>query len=154
VLATGRSGNPELERAWLTAAQRMFTLFARKNHDYGPYNLAIGGVIGVVVRLGDKISRMWQLVGLSGKKEGALVNDEGMEDTFLDTANYALVGYMMQIGAWPKATIGDSLGRQALMRVILETLGWMTEEERMQVYTYLVANELAETQGSQVTILI
>lgn len=65
-------------------------LFCRKNADYGDA-FAKYGVIGVLMRIEDKIQR-----SLSITKNGVnLVNDEGMRDTLLDLHNYAAVALML-----------------------------------------------------------
>lgn len=65
-------------------------LFARKNADYGDA-FAKYGVIGVLMRIEDKIQR-----SLSITKNGVnLVNDEGIRDTLLDLHNYAAMALML-----------------------------------------------------------
>ena len=65
-------------------------LFAKKNADYGDA-FAKYGVIGVLMRIEDKIQR-----GLSITKNGVnLVNDEGIRDTLLDLHNYAAMAIML-----------------------------------------------------------
>ena len=65
-------------------------LFARKNADYGDA-FAKYGVIGVLMRIEDKIQR-----SMSITKNGVnLVNDESIKDTLLDLHNYAAMGLML-----------------------------------------------------------
>jgi hypothetical protein len=65
-------------------------LFAKKNADYGDA-FAKYGVIGVLMRIEDKIQR-----ALSITKNGVnLVNDEGIRDTLLDLHNYAAMAIML-----------------------------------------------------------
>jgi len=65
-------------------------LFRRKNADYGDA-FAKYGVIGVLMRIEDKIQR-----SLSITKNGVnLVNDEGIRDTLLDLHNYAAMALML-----------------------------------------------------------
>ena len=65
-------------------------LFKRKNSDYGDA-FAKYGVIGVLMRIEDKIQRY-----LSITKNGVnLVNDEGIRDTLLDLHNYAAMALML-----------------------------------------------------------
>jgi len=65
-------------------------LFAKKNTDYGNA-FAEFGVIGVLMRIEDKIKR-----SLSITKNGVnLVNDEGIKDTLLDLHNYAAMALML-----------------------------------------------------------
>jgi hypothetical protein len=65
-------------------------LFTRKNSDYGDA-FAKYGVIGVLMRIEDKIQR-----SLSITKNGVnLVSDEGIKDTLLDLHNYAAMALML-----------------------------------------------------------
>jgi hypothetical protein len=65
-------------------------LFTRKNADYGDA-FAKYGVIGVLMRIEDKIQR-----SLSITKNGVnLVKDEGIKDTLLDLHNYAAMALML-----------------------------------------------------------
>ena len=65
-------------------------LFKKKNADYGDA-FAKFGVIGVLMRIEDKIQR-----ALSISKSGVtLVDDEGLRDTLLDLHNYAAMALML-----------------------------------------------------------
>lgn len=65
-------------------------LFTRKNFDYGDA-FAKYGVIGVLMRIEDKIQR-----ALSITTHGVhLINDEGLRDTLLDLHNYAAMALML-----------------------------------------------------------
>ena len=65
-------------------------LVTRKNTDYGDA-FAKYGVIGVLMRIEDKIQR-----ALAITKNGVnLVNDESMRDTLIDLHNYAAMALML-----------------------------------------------------------
>ena len=65
-------------------------LFTKKNIDYGDA-FAKYGVIGVLMRIEDKIQR-----ALSITKNGVnLINDESIKDTLLDLHNYAAMALML-----------------------------------------------------------
>lgn len=65
-------------------------LFAKKNTDYGD-SFAKYGVIGVIIRLEDKMKRCINI-----QRNGVtLVNDETMMDTLLDLHNYAAMAMML-----------------------------------------------------------
>jgi len=65
-------------------------LFTKKNIDYGDA-FAKYGVIGVLMRIEDKIQR-----SLSITKNGVnLVKDESIRDTLLDLHNYAAMALML-----------------------------------------------------------
>ena len=65
-------------------------LFERKNRDYGDA-FARYGTIGVLIRMGDKISRLQSITnnGIT------LVNDEQMRDTLIDLHNYSAMAVML-----------------------------------------------------------
>jgi hypothetical protein len=65
-------------------------LFTKKNIDYGDA-FAKYGVIGVLMRIEDKIQR-----ALTITKNGVnLINDEGIRDTLLDLHNYAAMALIL-----------------------------------------------------------
>ena len=65
-------------------------MFRKKNKDYGDA-FAKFGVIGVLMRIEDKIQR-----SLSITKNGVqLINDESLKDTLMDLHNYAAMGVML-----------------------------------------------------------
>ncbi len=109
VLATGESGDLEIEKAWLRSVQSIYGLFCRKQHDYGPTNIAVGGLPGIAIRLGDKLSRLWELSGLAVPQKGenqeqkqALVASETLVDTLQDIADYGIIGTLVLCDVWPK----------------------------------------------------
>ena len=65
-------------------------LFKRKNADYGDA-FAKYGLIGVLVRLEDKIQRCLSI----SKTNVTLVTDEGLRDTLLDLHNYSAMALML-----------------------------------------------------------
>lgn len=58
-------------------------LFRKKNQDYGDA-FANYGVIGVLVRMGDKIARLQSIT----TKSISLINSESLRDTLIDLHNY------------------------------------------------------------------
>lgn len=73
----------------------MRDLMISKNRDYGPGNIAAFGELGVVVRASDKVHRLANLLQ-SGKEP----EHEKLEDTWLDLANYGLIGLLCRRGWW------------------------------------------------------
>jgi len=65
-------------------------LFKKKNADYGDA-FATYGTVGVIVRLGDKISRLSSI----SKTGVTLVEDEKIRDTLIDLHNYAAMAIML-----------------------------------------------------------
>lgn len=64
-------------------------LFKKKNKDYGDA-FAKYGPIGVIVRMGDKISRLMTI-----KKNKISMVDEKMRDTLIDLHNYSAMAIML-----------------------------------------------------------
>ena len=101
---------PELSEEFKKIGNEMYEMFAAKHMDYGLNNIALGGDIlnnendkkfsltGLCIRLTDKISRLKNLL-VNGR---AFVQGEGMEDTFLDIANYGIIGLLVGRNKWKK----------------------------------------------------
>jgi len=66
------------------------TLFTKKNQDYGDA-FATYGPLGVLVRIGDKLSRLSSIQ----KNQVTLVDDERMRDTLIDLHNYSAMAIML-----------------------------------------------------------
>ena len=97
---------PELSKEFKKIGQEMY---AAKHMDYGLNNIALGGdltnpedkkfsLTGLAIRLTDKISRLKNLL-INGKN---YVKGEGMEDTFIDVANYGIIGMLVGRNKWKK----------------------------------------------------
>ena len=69
---------------------RALELFKKKNADYGDA-FATYGAVGVIVRMGDKISRLSSI----NNSNITLVNDESMKDTLMDLHNYSAMALML-----------------------------------------------------------
>ena len=101
---------PELSEEFKKIGNEMYEMFAAKHMDYGLNNIALGGDIlnskedkkfsltGLAIRLTDKISRLKNLL-INGKN---FVKGEGMEDTFIDIANYGIIGLLVGRDKWKK----------------------------------------------------
>lgn len=86
----------------LALYQEAYQLLLKKHKDYGPKNIseAPGGALnGLLVRMHDKMAR---LKHLTYNKPGQTPNYESVEDTFIDIANYAIIGLMVLQGKWEK----------------------------------------------------
>ena len=83
----------------LRAACECVQLFDTKQMDYGSTNIAACGEMGIAVRLQDKVSRMRNLL-LKELKGESSINHESLEDTYLDSANYCLIGLLLKRGLW------------------------------------------------------
>ena len=65
-------------------------LFKKKNADYGDA-FATYGVVGVFVRIGDKLNRMASI----DRNQIVMVTDETMKDTLIDLHNYSAMAMML-----------------------------------------------------------
>ena len=76
------------------------TLLISKNMDYGSKNISEspgGPLNGLRVRMWDKFARINNLID-SGKEP----ENESLEDSFKDIANYGIIALLVQRGLWPK----------------------------------------------------
>ncbi len=73
------------------------SLGVNKNNDYGSNNILKYGIIGIIVRLGDKIARYQNLIKDASKQ---MVTNEKIEDTLTDIINYATYGEMLSDNVW------------------------------------------------------
>ncbi len=101
---------PELSKEFKQIQKEMYEMFAAKHMDYGLNNIALGGDIvnnsddkqfsltGLCIRLTDKISRLKNLL-INGR---SFVEGEGMQDTFIDIANYGIIGLLVGRNKWKK----------------------------------------------------
>lgn len=75
-------------------------LLLSKHKDYGPKNIsnAPGGPeLGLLVRLSDKLARLEHL-----RQKGGEPNHEAVRDSWLDIANYGIIGLLVTDGQWPQ----------------------------------------------------
>jgi hypothetical protein len=101
---------PELSNEFKSIQKEMYNMFARKHMDYGLNNIALGGDVvnnsedkqfsltGMCIRLTDKISRLKNLL-INGR---SFVEGEGIQDTFIDIANYGIIGLLVGRNKWKK----------------------------------------------------
>ena len=90
---------PEMTTEFKKIQKEQYELFLHKQHDYGPGNISVGtnlqtpeevklSLTGLWFRMNDKLQRMKTL--LMGNKESA-VQDEPLEDAYLDVSNYGII---------------------------------------------------------------
>lgn len=92
-------GEDSVEHKCFDIFMEAFKLFVRKQHDYGPTNIGVTGLKGIIVRVADKVSR---LVNLFNKDSLGEAQNESIEDTLLDMVNYSAMGLMDFRGQWPR----------------------------------------------------
>ena len=74
-------------------AQNLVDTLKKKNADYGnnvDKNIDEWGLASLAIRLDDKLNRFKNLIKESNTRQ---VEDEVLEDTLLDLAGYAILGY-------------------------------------------------------------
>lgn len=75
-------------------------LLIKKHKDYGPKNISnspYGATNGLVVRMWDKIAR---IVNLTKDGKTVTAENEPLEDSFKDIANYGIIGLLVLRGKW------------------------------------------------------
>ncbi len=87
------------EREAETYYDAALAVLVKKHRDYGPKNISMspgGPLNGLRVRMYDKLARINNLI-----ESGSAPENEAMADSFLDLANYAIIGMMVLGGVWP-----------------------------------------------------
>ena len=90
--------------------EEMYETFCKKQRNYGPDNISVGSQLetddeikisltGLWFRMNDKIQRLKTLL-MSGKTNA--VQDEPMEDAYLDVSNYGIMATIVKRGLWGK----------------------------------------------------
>ena len=101
---------PEMTAEFRRLQREQYELFLHKQHDYGPGNISVGtqlqtpeeiqlSLTGLWFRMNDKIQRLKNLL-MSGR-DNAVENDP-MEDAFLDVSNYGIMATIVKNGKWGK----------------------------------------------------
>jgi nucleoside 2-deoxyribosyltransferase len=97
---------PVQVQAFIETLMQMYRVHLSKNADYSPANILGTGEHGVVVRIWDKVARLLNLSGhritISEHKFEAPrdPHHEAIADTYLDAANYAIIGLLVRAGVW------------------------------------------------------
>jgi len=79
--------------------QELGDLLIKKHRDYGSKNITnspYGATQGLVVRMWDKIARIVNLT----KQGNTTAENEPLEDSFKDIANYGIIGLLVLRGKW------------------------------------------------------
>jgi len=86
------------------------SILLRKQEDYGPLNISLapgGPYNGLRVRMFDKLQRFSHLVETGNDTP----NFESLRDTFIDLANYAIIGILVQSGQWEGIPDGNKAAK-------------------------------------------
>lgn len=82
------------------AFNEAYELLRRKHADYGPKNISAspgGPLNGLRVRMHDKLARINYLIDT-----GVEPSNESLRDSFVDLANYGIIGALVIDGSWPQ----------------------------------------------------
>ena len=101
---------PEMTQEFRQIQKEQYELFLRKQHDYGPQNVAVGSLLkttediklsllGIWFRMNDKIERMKTLLMRNGENS---VEGEPVTDSFSDVSNYGVMAQVVARGKWAK----------------------------------------------------
>jgi hypothetical protein len=101
---------PEMTTEFLTIQQEQYELFLRKQHDYGPQNVAVGSLLktkediklsllGLWFRIQDKTERIKTLLM---REDGNSVQDEPVVDSFNDISVYGIMAQVVSRSKWAK----------------------------------------------------
>tara|TARA_Y100000389_G_C17333512_1_gene449387 strand:- start:332 stop:706 length:375 start_codon:yes stop_codon:yes gene_type:complete len=101
---------PKMTSEFKKIQKEQYELFLRKQHDYGPQNIAVGtalvndedkrlSLMGIWFRINDKVERIKTLI-MRGD-DGSLEN-EGLVDSYSDISNYGVMAQVVASGKWAK----------------------------------------------------
>ena len=99
---------PKTTEEFKRLQQEQYELFCKKQMDYGPSNISVGtnliteeevkmSLTGLWFRMNDKIQRIKNLL-MNNQK----INNEPLEDSFLDVSNYGIMATIVKNGKWGK----------------------------------------------------
>ena len=100
----------EMTKEFKKIQREQYELFLHKQHDYGPGNISVGtqlqtseeiqlSLTGLWFRMNDKIQRLKNLL-MSGRENA--VENEPMEDAYLDVSNYGIMATIVGRDKWGK----------------------------------------------------
>ena len=99
---------PIMTKRFKQLQREQYELFCRKQHDYGSGNISVGtnletaeevhmSLSGIWFRMNDKIERAKNLIM---RKGSSAVEDEPLEDAFLDLSNYGIMATLVKEQIW------------------------------------------------------
>ena len=97
--------HPETCKKFKETLNEMYSTFCKKQLDYGPGNIMIGGniedvedrkmaLLGLWIRSNDKMERIKNLMKTNN------ANNESIEDSYLDLANYSIISMLVRSKTW------------------------------------------------------
>lgn len=95
LVSMGTLAAAHLDSIGLWSKTDMLDLLCRKQHDYGHGNILSYGIIGVAVRMSDKVARLENLT----RRDVDAVN-ESLLDTWRDIVGYSVIAGMLLVGTF------------------------------------------------------
>lgn len=92
LVSMGTLAAAHLDTLGLWSRSEMLDLLCRKQHDYGHGNILSFGMVGVAVRMSDKVARLENLT----KRDIDAVN-ESLLDTWRDIVGYSVIAGMLLV---------------------------------------------------------
>tara|TARA_R110002012_G_scaffold214879_1_gene385979 strand:- start:830 stop:1198 length:369 start_codon:yes stop_codon:yes gene_type:complete len=100
---------PIMTKRFKELQEFQYALFCRKQKDYGSQNISVGtkletdeevqlSLTGIWFRMHDKIQRAKNLI----MRNDNAVEDEPLEDAFLDMSNYGIMAALVKEQVWGK----------------------------------------------------
>jgi hypothetical protein len=100
---------PEMMPLFKAIQEEDYSVFCKKQKDYGPGNIALGTTLateadkrmsltGLIVRMNDKIQRLLNLV----VKTNNTPENESIEDAFMDLSVYGIIARIVNSEKWAK----------------------------------------------------
>ena len=101
---------PKMTKEFRQIQREQYELFLRKQHDYGPQNVAVGSLLktkediklsllGLWFRIQDKTERIKTLLM---RDDGNSVQDEPVVDSYNDISVYGIMAQVVARGKWAK----------------------------------------------------
>ena len=95
---------PETMKEFQRINKEQYELFAKKQHDYGPGNISMGGnkelsLLALAIRMNDKVQR---LLNILHNNKGETTVEESLKDTFQDLSVYGVIAQIVSNDKWGK----------------------------------------------------
>jgi len=95
---------PETMYTFEKLNKEQYELFAKKQHDYGPGNISMGGnkelsLLALAIRMNDKVQR---LLNILHNNKGETAVKESLQDTFQDLSVYGIIAQIVSEDKWGK----------------------------------------------------
>ena len=95
---------PETMKEFQRINKEQYELFAKKQHDYGPGNISMGGnkelsLLALAIRMNDKVQR---LLNILHNNKGEIAVEESLKDTFQDLSVYGVIAQIVSNDKWGK----------------------------------------------------